>query len=509
MKPLLFLTLAATLLACNELNIDDADAAEAADDHHGHAMNYTVRGAHVELFVEFEPFIVGTSQRLAAHLTDRKTFKPLAYGRVTAKMQQGVFDVSQSVDAPEQLGIFVPTLKSKREGVAALHFIVETDAFTDTLTLEDIPVFKHAYAAEQWAHAHEDDEENKAQAGATTFTKEQAWKIDFATVVVQPSAMNRILHAGGEILPSRGDELLVIAGASGLLAFELDHTILGTRVEAGDAMFSIAGGGLVENNVQTEYRQAKAAYVQAESAFERMKNLFAARAVSQAELEQATFQFESAQAAFDTFSKDYSAEGKRVEAPIAGYVKDILVTAGQFVETGDALAVLAQNKKLTLQADVPQSAYPLLRDIVSAHFKTGNQAAESVANYNGQLLSYGKSVSKTEPFIPVQFEIDNRGDLLPGAFVELFIEIGGESPGEEVLAVPNAALLEQYGQYIVFVEIGGEKFERREVEIGISNGEKTEIRQGLTAGDRVVTRGAYQVKMAGMSASIPAHGHVH
>ena len=33
--------------------------------------------------------------------------------------------------------------------------------------------------------------------------------------------------------------------------------------------------------------------------------------------------------------------------------------------------------------------------------------------------------------------------------------------------------------------------------------------RGLTPGDRIVTRGAYQVKMASASAAIPGHTHEH
>jgi RND family efflux transporter MFP subunit len=515
---MLFFALSAALFSCGTPGSPDPPADHDHGDHsnHGHAQHFTVLAEHVELFVEFEPLIVGGSQRFAAHLTDRKTFKPIEQALVTVAMQQGAFSLSDQVDEPVQPGIFAPVLKSKKEGTGALRFIVETAAFTDTITLEDVPVFKHAYAAEQWAHAHESEED-----GATTFTKEQAWKIDFATAVVERSTMAEVIYAGGEILPSRGDEVVVTAGAGGLVLFDLDHTILGARLEAGVQMFSIAGGNLVEDNLETEFRQAEATYVQAQAQFARTQHLFEAQAVSRAEMEESALSFELARAEFDNLSRDYGADGKRVEAPTTGYLKDVLVQSGQFVEAGDALAVLAQNKKITLQADVPQSAYPLLRNITTAYFRLAGSEAKSIDDYNGKLLSYGKSVSREEPFIPVQFELDNRGDLLPGTFIEVFIEVevegegegegavGGGGGGGNVLAIPNAALLEQYGTYLVFVQVGGEKFERREVEIGRSNGKRTEIRSGLAQGERIVTRGAYQVKMAGMASSIPAHGHVH
>ena len=51
--------------------------------------------------------------------------------------------------------------------------------------------------------------------------------------------------------------------------------------------------------------------------------------------------------------------------------------------------------------------------------------------------------------------------------------------------------------------------ERRPVQLGKRNGEYVEVLTGLKAGEYVVTKGAYQVKMASMSSQVPAHGHEH
>ncbi len=61
----------------------------------------------------------------------------------------------------------------------------------------------------------------------------------------------------------------------------------------------------------------------------------------------------------------------------------------------------------------------------------------------------------------------------------------------------------------MIVQLSGERFESRPVRIGRSNGEFVEVTEGLKADEVVVTRGAYQVKMAAMSGTTPAHGHEH
>ncbi|MBA3538408.1 MAG: efflux RND transporter periplasmic adaptor subunit, partial [Deltaproteobacteria bacterium] len=52
-------------------------------------------------------------------------------------------------------------------------------------------------------------------------------------------------------------------------------------------------------------------------------------------------------------------------------------------------------------------------------------------------------------------------------------------------------------------------FERRAVRLGIRTTGWVEVLEGVAAGDRVVTRGAYEIKLQASSGAVPAHGHAH
>jgi cobalt-zinc-cadmium efflux system membrane fusion protein len=93
-----------------------------------------------------------------------------------------------------------------------------------------------------------------------------------------------------------------------------------------------------------------------------------------------------------------------------------------------------------------------------------------------------------------------------GSFTEVHLAFG--QPMKTTI-VSESALLEAYGKYSVIVELSGESYERRPVTIGRRNGNEVEIKTGLSVGEMVVTKGAYQVKMASMSGAVPAHGHDH
>jgi membrane fusion protein, heavy metal efflux system len=59
------------------------------------------------------------------------------------------------------------------------------------------------------------------------------------------------------------------------------------------------------------------------------------------------------------------------------------------------------------------------------------------------------------------------------------------------------------------VQRAGENFLRRPVKLGVRNSGLVQVVEGLNPGDRVVTKGAYLIRLSTMSSAVPAHGHVH
>ena len=65
------------------------------------------------------------------------------------------------------------------------------------------------------------------------------------------------------------------------------------------------------------------------------------------------------------------------------------------------------------------------------------------------------------------------------------------------------------GRPSVFVQIAGERFEQRTITIGARDASRVLVSSGVAAGERVVTQGAYQIRLASQSSAVPAHGHEH
>jgi multidrug efflux pump subunit AcrA (membrane-fusion protein) len=85
----------------------------------------------------------------------------------------------------------------------------------------------------------------------------------------------------------------------------------------------------------------------------------------------------------------------------------------------------------------------------------------------------------------------------------------GKGGAEERVSVPISAIVDDGGRPVVFVQRDGESFERRPVQTGAAAGNYVQVVEGLRAGERIVSRGAYLIRLAALSTQIPAHGHVH
>src|SRR5690606_37919284 len=96
--------------------------------------------------------------------------------------------------------------------------------------------------------------------------------------------------------------------------------------------------------------------------------------------------------------------------------------------------------------------------------------------------------------------------IIPGAFAEVYLQT---LETKKALVIPVSALLEEQGKFYAYVQVSGEVFQKRDLNLGANNGEQVQVLSGIAAGERVVTKGAYQIKLSTMSGALPAHGHEH
>jgi len=489
----------ALLIACN--NVTNEHSHEHDEDGL-ETLAYTLYSDKTEIFVEFKPLIVGETTKFAAHFTILgEFFKPLAEGSVTVSLIVNRQGIKQTSSTPSVPGIYRLSLKPKIAGQADLIFDIQTKDFTDRQIIKNVTIYLDEKSAIN-------DQKAETPDGVDiTYLKEQAWKVEFANSPVKMQSFNNVIKIGGQILSAPGDEMQITAKASGIVRFSGNKSIIGSKVSLGESLFIITGGDLSMDNLDVTIQQAKSNYEKAKSDYERSSELVKDKIVSEKDFQQDKLAYDNARATYNMISKGYSGGGQNISAPMNGYVRNIMVTEGQFVQAGSPLAAISKNSKFILQANVPQKYFDQLPTITSANFKIANSGEfVNTDDVGGKLISYGKSVNPGSPFLPVTFEINNSVGIVAGSVVEVYLKF---NEIQNALVIPASALIEEQGNFFVYVQTEGESFQKREIILGASDGMFVQVLAGVTEGERVVTKGAYQIKLATASGTLPAHGHEH
>ena len=357
----------------------------------------------------------------------------------------------------------------------------------------------HAHEGHDHSHGHD----HGVNPDEIMLAPEKAKAAGVASEVIQPKTFRQVIKTSGEVQAAQGAESVVVANVAGVVSFQRAVTE-GMQVGKGATIMTISASKLQDGDPA---QRARIAYETAKADYDRASRLVESQIVSQKEFNAIKEKYENAKLAYDAVAKNQTKGGVAVAAPIGGYIKNLLVKEGDYVAVGQPLATVTQNNRLFLRADVSERYYKYLNGISSANFKTpyDNQVYELEA-LNGKLLSVGKAAGSGSYYVPVTFSFDNKGEIIPGSFVEIFLL---SQQQENALVLPIEALTEEQGLYFVYLQNCEESYKKQEVKIGASNGVEVQILDGIHPGDKVVVKGAYHVKLASAGNALPAHSHEH
>ena len=462
-------------------------------------LDHTIWTDKTELFVEFPALTVGSPSRFAAHFTVLDKHQSVREGSVTVSLIKGDKGLRNTVDAPSSPGIFSPTIQPKETGTYQLVFELTTPEYSDKITIDDVTVYANADDAIKALGTTEED-------GSISFLKEQAWKIDFQTASVISDKIYDVINTSGVWMPSQGSVKSLAAKSNGVVEFKMNNLTEGTAVKQGQLLMSLSSKGLASNNLSNKIANALAHFEQAKSEYKRKKELYNSKFISKSNFEKVERNFAIAKSNYQSLTSGVSDGSKQIRAPFNGFIKSITVSNGDYVEQGVALATIGTHQSKVLKTQLAPSYGLTMENVQGIWYQTKHGKWTNVTDAEGKILSIGKDVERENPLISVFAQVNVDVDMPEGSLTQVQIAMGNATQNT---MIPVNALLEDYGSYSVIVQLSGESFERRPVKIGKRNGENVEILQGLNVGEVVVTTGAYQVKMASMSGSTPAHGHEH
>lgn len=509
---------AALLLAgCGEKDHEPAadgsrpPAAEEAEHDHGNgAEKITHFTDRTELFVEFPRLVAGETSAFAAHLTTLADFKALTAGKVSVRLAgDGQPDEVFSVDGASQPGIFRPEVTPRHAGERELSIEIVTPDFSVTHELGPFTVYPDRKAADTEPAPHGDE--------GIGFTKEQQWNVDFATAEVVTRPVRSAVAATGVLRARPDGEALLTAAAPGQVQPAGAFPRLGQSVKKGQLLAYLVprlGGETDLASLRAAADQARVAHALARQELARLEALYREEAVPEkrvlaARAAEASARAERAAAQQRLGQYGGAGGGIPLRAPVSGTLADVRVSPGAFAAEGAPLFHIVDRSRLWLELRVPESEAARLANPSGAAFKVAGMDAsvEIVAGRNGQLVAVGGVVDAATRTVPVVFEFTPGELALPIGMAVQAQVFAGEA--REVVAIPASSVLDEAGVNVVFVMTGGESFERRQVRLGAREGDWVEVIDGVEPGQRVVSRGAYLVKLASTGTAQIGHGHAH
>ncbi len=382
-----------------------------------------------------------------------------------------------------------------------------------------------------------------ATTGKVTFLMEQQWLIRMKLALVEEQTVARQITATGRVIPAANSQAVVAPPVGGIVSNRNlprvgQHVAQGqtiaviqqvatsaeqAQVRAAAASLSLENARL-EADRRTASGEVEAARVRLDLATKeaaRAQRLYERKAFSERQMQAADADLRAAKAAYDASVKRLEAlnnpaiaERTRagvgsanasytVRAPLSGYVTKVNKSIGEQVAPGEAIVEISNLNTVWVEAPVFEKDLSRLAGNVSATFTT---PAYPDQEFNGTVVDIGAVIDEQTRATKVIFQLPNDGRALRlGMQANVRLDAG-----EQVTAmmIPKEAVLEHEGKKIVYVLLSGEEFERREVTVGDELGGKVAVLSGLNKGERVVTQGAYQLKLQELQpAEAGAHTH--
>jgi cobalt-zinc-cadmium efflux system membrane fusion protein len=254
---------------------------------------------------------------------------------------------------------------------------------------------------------------------------------------------------------------------------------------------------------------------------DRMQRLYALRAASVEQTEQARQELVNAKTALENGQTDVvrskthleenlgipadlpananeeTAELIPIVAPASGFVLQKNVTPGTTVAPATDLFVLGDPKHLWMLASVGQELLSQLRVGQSAWITLPGVTGQRFA---GRISNLGQAFDPTTRRLQVRIDIEHTEGILRPEMLAT-AEIAAGETRQAILIAPEA-VQQVNGQDVVFVRRAADRFTPRPVRLGSEINGKVALAEGVNPGEEVVTQGSFLLKSQILKASM-------
>lgn len=289
----------------------------------------------------------------------------------------------------------------------------------------------------------------------------------------------------------------------------------GSRVKKGQVIATIENLDFIQ--LQQDYLEAKSQFEFAKTDYERQQELAKENVNAQKTLQQAKTNYASWQAKANGLREKLKMlninlasleEGNitstiNLYAPITGYVTEVNVNIGKFVNPADVLFEIVDTQHLHAELIIFEKDVLKIKIGQKVRFTLANETKERMAT----VYLIGREISGADRTIRIHCHIDEEDtQLLPGMYLKAVVETAGAL----VAALPDEAIIDFQGKKYVFIAAQeangsqsnqgeaheeGQHFTMQEITVGNSELGYTEVflPEGWNVENQVVVKGAYAI----------------
>jgi membrane fusion protein, heavy metal efflux system len=376
----------------------------------------------------------------------------------------------------------------------------------------------------------EDNAEAAPAAGNTSgivpFRMEQQWLIHLKLAMAEQTQLAPQIYSVGRVVPVPSKRAVVAPPVGGIIQSGTMPRI-GQEVTRGQALATLtqtptaaeAAQLRIETvRIDAERRRLQQAEIEARARLEeathdagRARRLYEKKAYSQKALEVDELEERAKEAQLAAIQEQLKAlqapaatsSNYEVHAPIAGTIVKVNKSVGEQVAPGEPIVEIVALDTVWVEAPIFEKDLGRLASNSEAVFTTTSFLDKE---FRGRLININRVIDEQTRATTAIFEVNNAsGELRAGMQANVRLDAGTKA---SVLLVPKESILDNEGQKIVYVLRTGEEFERRNVVVGDEYGSRVAIVSGVNPGERVVTQGAYQLKLQELRpANAGAHTH--
>jgi membrane fusion protein (multidrug efflux system) len=298
-------------------------------------------------------------------------------------------------------------------------------------------------------------------------------------VVVAPARMERLAVELEALGTANANESVDIASkvSNRVVAVPFAE---GQKVRRGDLLVELDG-----EQARAEVAIAEAALKESRSQYDRSRELYSTKVLSESQLDQIEATLKANEARLAAARSRLG--DLQIRAPFPGRVGLRRTSVGSMVGPGTIITTLDDTDTMKVDFTVPEA---FLAAVTPGLAVSARSVSYPDQVFSGKVVSVDSRVDPSTRSITVRALVPNPAGLLkPG----MFLTVRLARDATDALVVPEQSLVPEQGDMFVYV-VKDDTAEKRLVRIGQRRVGDVQVVQGLAAGDLVVTEGTQKLR---------------